>query len=463
MFKRFIAVICLIAPVIAGYGLQAQEKFSVDKVVAVVGGSAIFYSELEETSKMLAENRRKQGYTSDRDPMNEALEALMLQKLLYNQALVDSVELRQEVSAQVEAMLQERIEAAGSVAALEAREGRPVFEVRGTLKQRAEEQQYAQLMQMEVVSNIRITPGEVERFYRRTDKSELPVVPEQYVYSQITKYPTNTDAAKQRTRERLLEMRERIIGGARFDMLARMYSVDTETALRGGEMDLMPLAGLVKPFADALEKLQINQVSEVVETEYGFHIIQLLEKKGDMYRFRHILLRPTFADEELRESDLFLDSLANEIRGGKIAFEEAARKYSDDKYSKQNGGIVTNHEMLEFFNAADTSYSTTKFKREELQADYPAIRNLQPGEISGSYRSQDMRGNVMSKIIRLEQIIPTHTANLNDDYLELEEFALNEKQEKAFEKWLDQKIDAMYVRIDPAYRNGEFQNPKWVK
>lgn len=463
MFKRLITAVCLLLPAIFATGLQAQEKFSVDRVVAVVGGSAIFYSELEEAAKMVVERHRDQKYTPDRDPVNEALEMLMLQKLLYNQAQIDSVELRQDVSEGVEALLQERIAEAGSVAALETKEGRPLYEVRANLKQKAEEQQYAQLMQMQVTSGIRITPGEVERFYRRADKPELPVVPEQYVYSQITKFPADSEGAKQRTRERLLEMRERVINGARFDMLARMYSVDTETAVRGGEMDRMPLAGLVKPFANALEKLQPNQVSEVVETEFGFHIIQLLEKNGDLYRFRHILLRPIFSDEELREGDRFLDSLATEIRAGKITFEEAARKYSDDKYSRQNGGIVTNHELMEYYNATDTSYSTTKFKREDLQADYPAIRGLKPGEISSSYRSQDLRGNALSKIIRLEQIVPTHTANLNDDYLELEAFALHEKQDKAFRKWLDEKIDAMFIRIDPAYRDGAFENPKWVK
>lgn len=462
MIKKFITALCLFTAAFIT-GAQAQDKFSVDKVVAVVGNSAILYSDLVETAEALREQRRSEGYTSDRDPMNEALETLLLQKLLYQQALIDSVELRRDESVTVEAYVQQRIAEEGSVSALEAREGKPLYEIKSDLRYKLEEQQYAQLMQMEIMSPVRITPGEVERFYRRMDKSELPIVPEQYVYSQITKYPTNTAGAKQRARERLLEMRERIINGARFDVLARMYSVDTETAVRGGEMDAVPLAGLVKPFADALEKLQVGQVSEVVETEYGFHIIQLLEKNGDLYRFRHILIRPTFSDEELRDSDLMLDSLANEIRAGSITFEKAALEYSDDKYSKQNGGIVTNHELLEFLGAGDTSYSSTKFMKEELMGDYRIISALKPGEVSNSFRSQDLMGNVLSKIIRLEQIIPPHSANLNDDYLKLEQVALADKQEQVFKKWLDKKIDAMYIRIDPEFRNGEFENRNWIK
>ena len=461
MLKKMTAA-CICFMVCAGT-VSAQERYTVDKVVAVVGNSAIKYSELVEARNVLVEERRKQGYTSDRDPMNEALEGLLVQKLLYNQALIDSVQINLDaVSSEVEARLAMMTEEAGSTAALEAEMGMPYYEIRQDFKGKYEEMYYAQAMRSDVISKMKITPGEVEMFYRELDRDSLPIVPEQYVYAQIVRYPTSSKEAKQRVREELLDMRERVINGTRFDLLARMYSVDPGTAMQGGEME-MSLNQFVQPFADALEKLQPGQISEVVETEYGFHIIQLVEKNGDRYRCRHILLRPVYTPDELAEGGRFLDSLANEIRGGAITFEDAAMKYSDDKYSRQNGGIVTNHELLELMHVSDTRYSTTKFLREDLRTDYPAISALKEGEISPAFQSRDLRNNELNKIVKLIQVIPAHPASLNEDYLQIEALALQTKQEEEFEKWLDGKIDGLYIRIEPEFRDGDFVNKHWVK
>lgn len=462
MLKR-IAAACICCMACAG-SIFAQERYTVEKVVAVVGNSAIKYSELMEARNMLVEERRKQGYTSDRDPVNEALEGLLVQKLLYNQALIDSVTINLDaVSAEVESRLAAMTEQAGSTAALETEMGMPYYEIRQDFKGKYEEMYYAQAMRDEVISKVKITPGEVERFYRQLDRDSLPIVPEQYVYAQIVRYPVSGKEARQRVREELLDMRERVINGTRFDLLARMYSVDPGTAMQGGEMDWMSLNQFVQPFADALEKLQPGQISEVVETEYGYHIIQLLEKRGDRYRCRHILLRPVYTTEELAEGGRFLDSLANQIRGGAVTFEEAAKKYSDDKYSRQNGGIVTNHELLEFMRVSDMRYSTTRFLREDLRMDYPALSRLREGEISSAFQSRDLRNNELNKIVKLIQIIPAHPASLNEDYLQIEALALQAKQEEEFVKWLDGKIDGLYVRIEPEFREGDFENRHWIK
>jgi peptidyl-prolyl cis-trans isomerase SurA len=266
----------------------------------------------------------------------------------------------------------------------------------------------------------------------------------------------------------MLELRERIIGGTRFDVMARMYSVDPGTSNQGGEMDFMPLDALVKPFADALSKLQPGQISEIVETENGFHIIQLIEKKGNLYKCRHILLKPIFTPEELTETNVFLDSLANRIRIDSVTFEKAAMQHSDDKYSNQNGGVVTNHEFLEQLGYGDTSYSQTKFSRDDLgqlgmEGDYMIIRDLRPGEISDAAQAADLRGNVLGKIIKLIEIIPAHPAGMKDDYLRIEQMALQDKQMKEFRAWVDNKIGSMYIRIEPEFRNGEFENKNWVK
>ena len=209
-------------------------------------------------------------------------------------------------------------------------------------------------------------------------------------------------------------MRERIItGDAKFDLLARIYSVDG-SALHGGEMEPATLQTFVQPFADALSELKPGQISEVVETQYGFHLIQLIDKKGNLYHCRHILIRPTYTTEELSEPDRQLDSIAGLIRADSLTFEEAALRFSDDPYSRQNGGIVTNHELLEHYNANDARYTATKFLKEDFGnmgpsaiADFRTLSQLKVGDISPAYQTQDMNGNQLSKIVKLVQIIPT--------------------------------------------------------
>ena len=451
--------------------LAQKRQVMLDKVVAVVGGSSILYSEVDDYARQLTEQRRQEGYTSDRDPMNEALEALMTQKLLYNQAQIDSVKVNDaDIMARVEEQVQQMVEAEGSIPQLEAKHHMPIFNIREIMRQRYEEQAYANSMQTEVVDKVSVIPGEVERFYKSISKDSLPLVADQYVYAQITKFPKSIDEAKRRARERLLEMRERIItGDAKFDLLARIYSVDG-SALHGGEMEPATLQTFVQPFADALSELKPGQISEVVETQYGFHLIQLIDKKGNLYHCRHILIRPTYTTEELSEPDRQLDSIAELIRADSLTFEEAALRFSDDPYSRQNGGIVTNHELLEHYNANDARYTATKFLKEDFGnmgpsaiADFRTLSQLKVGDISPAYQTQDMNGNQLSKIVKLVQIIPTHVASLNEDYLRLEQMALNRKQEKVFGEWLSKKIDGMYVYISPEFRNGEFENKHWVK
>ena len=452
-------------------GTMAQKRqVMLDKVVAVVGSSSILYSEVENYANQLVQQRREAGYTSDRDPMNESLEALLTQKLLYNQALIDSVEINQgAIVSAVEEQVQQMIDMEGSISKLEARHHMPIFNIREIMRQRYEEQNYAQEMQRTVVSKVSVIPGEVERYYKSISKDSLPVIADQLVYAQITKFPKSMTAAKQRTRERLVDMRERVISGqAKFENLARMYSQDG-TAMRGGEMDPTPLAQLDQAFAKALEALKPGQVSEVVESQYGFHIIQLLDRHGQLYHFRHILLRPVYTSEELGESLDLLDSLANQIRIDSITFEKAALEYSDDASSKMNGGIVSNHDILEQYSPMDAaSLTVTKFLKEDFGRfksleDYNALMRLKPGEVSSAFLAEDMLGNQMAKIVKLVEVIPTHTASLNEDYLRLEEMALQDKQERVFKEWLTKKIDAMYVYIIPEFRNGEFENKHWVK
>ena len=464
MFRRFVKLFTVSAALVMATSVAAQERFVVDKIIAVVGGSAITYSEVAEQAKALVEQRRQQGYTTDRDPINEALENLMLQKLLYNQAQIDSVMINNDmISMAVDEQIQAMITEAGSIAALEEREGVAVYDIRKNLSSQVEEQQYAQQMQYEVTSKVTITPGEVEKFYNSMDKDKLPIIPEQYIYAQITKFPSGAEEAKQRAKERLLDIRERIINGERFDMMARLYSADASNSMQGGEMGFQELNRFVPSFSEALGKLEIGQISGVVETEYGFHLVQLIDKRGNQYNSRHILIKPTFTPEELAESDKLLDSVAMLIRTDSMTFEDAAREFSDDKYSRENGGIVTNHELMAYYGANDTSFSTTRFNREDLGNDYNALRVLAVGEVSPSFQTQDMKGNPLSKIVKIIRIIPAHEADLGEDYLDIEMMALEMKKEKIFNEWMKEKIDGQYVYIAPDFREGEWEYPNWVK
>ncbi len=464
--------VMLFAALVSGlWSVEAQPRqVMLDKVVAVVGGSSILYSEMDEYARQLTAQRRAEGYTSDRDPRNEALEALLTQKLLYNQALLDSLEINTaDIAAHVDEQVAQMAEEAGGIARLERQRHMAIFNIREVMRRRYEEQAYAQSMQSSVIERVTVTPGEVERFYRRLDRDSLPIIPEQYVYAQITRFPASMVQARQRARERLLEMRERIItGNARFEDLARMYSQDAGTAYRGGEMGPARLNELDASFAAALEKLRPGQISEVTETQYGYHIIQLVERRGSLYRFRHILLRPTYTDEELVASMRTLDSLVRLVRADSLTFEKAALDYSDDPHSKMNGGLVSNHDVLEYYNAADVRLTQTAFFREDFgrfqkMDDYAALSRLEPGEISDAFLTRDMAGNDMAKVVKLVEVIPTHTASLDRDYLRLEEMALAAKRDRVFRSWLDDKIDAMYVFIAPEYRDGPFENRRWVK
>ena len=311
----------------------------------------------------------------------------------------------------------------------------------------------------------------MDRRYKKTSRDSLPVIPDQYVYAQITKFPKTIVEAKRRTRERLLELRNRVMSGdAKFETLARMYSVDG-SAMRGGEIEPSPLAGLFQVYADALAELKPGQISEVVESQAGFHIIQLIDKRGNLYHSRHILLRPTYTFDELSESLRELDSLADLIRKDSITFEKAAQLHSDDALTKMNGGLMTNHDILERADAMDVNYTQTKFLKEDFAndgfhkpyVDYLALSRLKPGEVSDAYQAEDVMGNQLSKIVKLVEIVPAHKASLENDYIRLEELALNIKREKEFEAWLDRKIAGMYVFIDPEFRDGEFENKNWVK
>ena len=443
------------------------QSFTADKVVAVVGNSAILYSDVVKQADEIILERREMNYTPDRSAENEALEALLLQKLLFNQAQIDSVDIsyaQGQIRTYAEEMVNELITQAGSLQKFEAQEGRPAFEIKDEIINRLEEYQYAQDMMATVTRDIKVTPGEVERHFRRLTKDELPIIPEQYVYAQITRFPKSSESAKQRTKERLLEIRERILNGARFDMMARMYSVDPGSALKGGELPPMAKNQFDPAFGEALAKLRPGQISGIVESTYGLHIIQLIRMEGENYVARHILLKPIFSDDELQETLTTLDSIADIIRRGEMTFAEAALRFSDDAGSRLNGGLVTNIDAMKMNQIANPEAATTKFYKDQVApADYKELAKLKIGEISPAILSYNAKGDQMGKILSPVEIIPSHRADMNSDYLTLEQMALEEKKMNYFDEWLDKKIQSMYIRIDSSFDTSQFERQAWAR
>lgn len=465
--KRTLAGVCAGILAVAGIcGAIAQQQVTIDKMVAVVGESVVLYSDLVEAKQMIAEEYRQQGITSDRNPDIEALEHLMLQKLLYNQALLDSLTVDQvSIATRADEYVYELADQLGGVPALEDYFHQAIFQIKQIVTQRYTEQEYASQMRYSIQGDVTITPGEVDRFFRTLSSDELPVIPEQYVYAQITMKPLSAEEAKQRTRERLLALREDIImNGRNFAILARTYSQEPGAVRSGGEIGYMTENELDPAYSAAMVNLQPGQVSGVVESSFGFHIIQMIDRQGNRYNTRHILMRPEFTAAEIDETNARLDSLAQEIRAGNITFEAAAEQNSADKYSKFNGGLASNMELVELRYGGNVSYATTKHFAEDIPGDIIALRQLSPGEISEAFSTTDVSENVISKIVKLVEIIPQHRANMSEDYLRLQEFALNDKVNREFQTWLNSKIDAMYVRIDPAYRiPDEFEIKAWLK
>jgi len=315
------------------------------------------------------------------------------------------------------------------------------------------EQQLTQQMKQKIVEKVTVTPSEIKNFYQTLPTDSLPVIPEQYKLQEISMYPPASSEAKFRVKEKLLDLRSRILKGERFSMLAVAYSEDLASAKKGGELGLRTRDELVKPFADAAFLLSEGQVSQIVETEYGFHIIQMIEKRKNQVNVRHILLKPQFTSDMLVDAQNKLDSVANLIKKDSLTFEKACAIYSEDKKSRMNGGLVVN-----------PSNNTQYFEKEQLPpSDYYVIKELKKGSVSAPFESRDASANVIFKIIKLNEILPSHKANLDDDFDIIQRMSKQGKEQELFMKWVKEKQKTTYIKIDPAYKGCKFKSEGWIK
>lgn len=431
----------------------AQKYIGVaDKTVAAVGYEMITISEIESQVQMM----QAQGQASDRNLRCEILEQMLETKLFLMQSRVDSLKVNNEnVTAQLNQRLDQIRTALGGDEKVEEYFSKPLYKLRAEWQTQLEEQTLTQQEQMEIAKTIpEITPHDVKQYLDSVDRAVLPMIPQKYQLSQICVYP-DREAAKIAVKERLLSIRERIINGEKFATLARLYSEDPGSARKGGELGMASKSIFWPEFSDAAMSLKPGQISQIVETPDGFHIIQVIEKKGDMFNARHILITPQYTVEDQEKAFKQLDSIRTAIADSTITFELAARFYSQDLATRTNGGQM-----------ADPNTGSAYFEMDQLKPqDYLAIENLQVGEISEPIQSLDNEGRdgqVVYKIVRLDKIVPAHPANFESDYDSLLSIITNKKQMDAIGNFLDKKIESTYIVIDPLFGDCDFSRQGWA-
>ena len=449
---RRIIVAAMLLPLCLGASAQKYNKI-IDKSVAVVGNELITISDIEAEVQMM----RAQGSGSDRNARCEILEGMMQSKLLLMQARLDSLEISHDM---VEAELSDRIDkvrtALGGDDGVEEYFGKPLYKLRQDWRNQLEDQSLTQQEQMEIANNIpELTPYDVKKFLDTADVADLPVIPIKYKLSQICVYP-DREAAALAVKEKLLNLRERILNGEKFATLARLYSEDPGSARKGGELGMASRSIFWPAFADAAMSLKPGIISQIVETPDGFHIIEVLEKKGDMFNARHILMKPEYTVADREKAFAKLDSLKTLIDSAEVTFDVAAFFYSQDPESRTNGGQM-----------ADPATGSAYFEIDQLKPqDYTAIKELKEGQISAPFESLDnegRNGNLVYKIVKLDKIVPSHTATFENDYTTLLQIVKNAKQMEAIDKFIDDKIESTYITIDPLFKDCEFSRAGWAK
>ena len=443
-------VLCALA-LMTGSAVYGQDNV-IDEVVWVVGDEAILKSEVEEARmSALYEGRKFDG-----DPYCVIPEEIAVQKLFLHQAALDSIEVSEsEVIQRVDQMTNMYIANIGSREKMEEYFNKTSSQIREALRDNAREGLKVQRMQQKLVGEIKITPAEVRRHFKDLPQDSIPHIPTQVEVQIITQQPKIPLEEIEDVKSRLREYTDRVNKGESFSMLARLYSDDRGTAINGGEMPFTGRGYLDPAFANVAFNLQDpNKVSKIVESEYGFHIIQLMEKRGDRIKVRHILLKPHVPEEALMAGTARLDSIADDIRNGKFTFEEAASVLSQDKDTRNNHGLLPNPQT-----------NTSKFEMQELPPEIAkVVDKMKVGEISEAFTMIPQKtGKEECVIVKLKSRINGHKATISEDYQNLKEIVLEKRRDEMVDKWLREKQKHTYVRINENWKNCTFKYPGWIK
>ena len=442
----------ILAMLLASAAAIAQDNV-IDEVIWVVGDEAILRSEVEE------ERLRAQyeGMPIPGDPYCVIPEQLAIQKLYLHQAEIDSIEANEStVSHQVDARINFYLNQIGSKEKMEEYFRKTTTEIREELMTSVRNQMIIQQMQAKLTENVKPTPAEIRRFYESMPEDSLPMIPAQVEVQILSFEPKVPVEEIERVKSRLREFTERVnSGSADFAMLARLYSEDTESAKHGGELGFVGRGQLVKEFAEVAFNLNDpRRVSRIVQTEYGYHIIQLIEKKGDRINCRHILMRPRISGDDKVKAISRLDSIADVVRSGKATFEQAVAYFSEDKNTALNAGLMMNEQT-----------GASKFEYQDLPPEVAKqIYSMNIGEISKPFVMMDpMKNREVVAVVKLKTKVAAHKANLTDDYQVIRQLLVQKQSEELLKAWVQKKQSEIYVHIDENWRGCDFQFPGWVK
>ncbi|MEG1544671.1 MAG: peptidylprolyl isomerase, partial [Tannerellaceae bacterium] len=425
--------------------------------VWVVGDDAILRSDIEtQRLYMMNEGQRLEG-----DPYCVIPEQMAIQKLYLNQAKIDSVDANEtQVIQSVEQWLNFAINQIGSKEKLEEYFNKKASQIKEERKDMVREQQIVQQMQRQLIGEIKLTPSEVRKYFGQLSQDSLPNIPTTVEVQVVTLEPKipfdETDAIKARLRDFTDQI---TTGKMEFSTLARLYSEDPESAKRGGELGFMGKGQLLPEFANVAFNLNdAKRVSKIVETEYGFHIIQLIEKRGDRINCRHILLKPKVSEKELTEASNRLDSLYSDLKANKFSFEEAATFVSYDKDTRNNKGLMVNSDM------ESPNAGTPEFEMQELPQEIGKIvYDMKVGDVSKPFTMITNKQKQVVAIVKLKARTEGHKANLSDDFQALKAIVEARKKEELLNDWITKKQKTTYVRIADGWSNCDFRYPGWVK
>lgn len=447
--KKFICVALVALQSIVSF---AQNNI-VDEVVWVVGDEAILRSEVERI-------RNDYGSNISGNPYCVIPEQLAVQKLFLHQAELDSITVSDsQVNQSVEAKINERVLMAGSKEKLEEYMRMPMKQIREELYEQIRAEMLTQEVRRSLTKDVKVTPAEVRRHYKSMPEDSLPFIPTQVEVQILVQHPRISREEIERVKEQLRGWSDRVTSGATsFSALARMFSEDEGSARQGGDLGFFGKADMDPAFSNvAFSLTDPNKVSKVVQSEYGFHIIQLIEARGDKIRARHILRRPEVDRKDVEACLARLDSISADIQEGKFSFEIGAQEISDDKDTRNNHGIMVNTKQ-------DTGDRTTRFEMGELPGEVSRIVNdMEVGEISKPFTMIDKRGREVCAIVKLKNRIPAHRASVTEDFQVLKIAVEARKSEKVIQDWIRDKQKSTYVRIKQGWGECDFMYPGWVR
>lgn len=449
MIKKILFVLFATLPL-----CSMAQKNVVDEIIWVVGNEPILLSDVEEMR--ISSELMGNPFTN---PYCTIPEKLAVNKLFLHQAELDSVEVSEgDIIRSVDEQINSYIQTYGSREAVEQIMGRKVSQMRDILKKQARESEMIQSVQRKIAQNVKATPAEVREYFKNVPTDSLPYIPTQVEVQIITSQPQVSRAEVERIEGRLRDFARRVNSGeSEFSTLAKFYSEDG-SARNGGELGYSGRNQWVPEFANVAFSLNDpKKVSKIVRSEYGFHIIQLIDKRGDKINVRHILLKPQIEESEIERGIARLDSIANDIRDAKFTFDDAALELSDDKDTRNNHGLMANVDQ-------QSMSVSSRFQMKDLPQDVAkVVDTLQVGQVSTAFRMTNDKGQVLCAIVKLKNRIEGHHASLTEDFQVMRDVVVNKRREDRIEKWIKDKIQTTYVRISPDWRNCTFQYSGWVK